>query len=174
LETVRKIAKSSLVMFTVGALLALAAPPLAVLAGIDPGMLGPTTNMLWSGAFFGAFGGIRAALAPAMDWVFGDKEPSGAQRAASPVQTPAPGCDVAIHSVRVNQVVDTCQDVELTQKPTSYTTLVAPQRHQRTFPEPLADPSQASGPHSAPVLENKTGQHEPTPAQTRLCQRFLF
>ena len=70
------VVKTAALFFVVGALLAVVAPPLADL--IRP-LIGEaayahavTTPVLWTGAFFSAFGAIDAALRPAFDWAFGD------------------------------------------------------------------------------------------------------
>ena len=58
------IVKAAAVMFTVGMLLAYSAPMIASMTGVSLGMLGTATNPLWTGAYFGAFGGLSAAATP--------------------------------------------------------------------------------------------------------------
>jgi len=71
-----KIAKAGALMFAVGVLLALAAPVIANGIGVE--LLGKlafehaiATPVLWTGAFFGAFGAIHAAVTPLFDKVLG-------------------------------------------------------------------------------------------------------
>lgn len=79
-DYLKNIAKAGLTMFAVGALLALTAPLLA------EGLLGTglisaaqatqfaATSVAWTGAFFGAFGAIQAAVAPIIGKFFEPKK----------------------------------------------------------------------------------------------------
>jgi hypothetical protein len=67
------IIKSALVMFAVGAMLAVAAPPLAVAMGlaettaIAAGSMAFNSSPLWLGTFFAGFGALSAAVTPAIN-----------------------------------------------------------------------------------------------------------
>ena len=64
------VVKAGLVMFAVGAVLAVAAPAIGVAVGIAPtyaaaaAALGHTASALWLGSFFGAFGALKATVDP--------------------------------------------------------------------------------------------------------------
>ncbi len=76
-----KIVKNTLLMGSVGVLLALAAPALVSIAtgiglsqALGAGILaatGTATSAIWTGVYFGAFGGISAAIEPAISRLFG-------------------------------------------------------------------------------------------------------
>lgn len=78
------VAKRATLFAVVGATLALVAPLVAMAIGLDgvnsyaaaSEVLKHTANPLWLGGFFGAFGAIDAVIAPVIDRIFGDKEPS--------------------------------------------------------------------------------------------------
>lgn len=80
-DVLKNIIKNGVIMFAVGAALALISGPMANLLGgaIDADTLkhATNTNVLWTGAFFGAFGAIHSAVGPAMEWAFGGKEKDG-------------------------------------------------------------------------------------------------
>lgn len=87
-STLKNIVKNGLTMFAVGMLLAVAAPYVASMLGEQ--VIGQAamehalaTPVMWTGAFFGTFGAIHAAVAPALEYVFG-KEPPPAS--AAPAQ----------------------------------------------------------------------------------------
>lgn len=67
------VVKSALVMFAVGAILAVAAPYVGAAAGIVPSVaaateiLGTSANPLWLGSFFGMFGAASSALSPVIN-----------------------------------------------------------------------------------------------------------
>lgn len=74
----RDVLKAGALFFAVGVALALVAPPLATLLG--PSIIGEaavahavSTPVIWTGAFFGAFGAIDAALRPLANKLFADK-----------------------------------------------------------------------------------------------------
>lgn len=72
-----EIFKTTVIMFTVGALLGAAAPHLATL--IDMGAdkvaeIAAHNTPLWMGMFFGAFGAINAAVTPLENYCFGKVE----------------------------------------------------------------------------------------------------
>lgn len=69
-KTLKNIAITTALFFVVGALLAMAAPTLAGVVGVDPSSLGHTADPLWLGSFFGAFGALDAGLRPIFDKVF--------------------------------------------------------------------------------------------------------
>lgn len=76
MEIAKNIAKHTLTFFAVGVVLAFAAPYLAAGIGLSEAAVAAvaaTHTPLWTGVFFGAFGGINAAIAPAFDWVFSGK-----------------------------------------------------------------------------------------------------
>lgn len=89
-ETFKNVIKNGLTMFAVGIALGLAAPLIAeVLVGT--GMLTAAAaaavvphSVLWSGAFFGAFGAIHAAVAPALEYVFSPSSPPPHPHATTP------------------------------------------------------------------------------------------
>ncbi len=68
----KSIAKATVLMCAVGALLAVAAPAVAGIVGISLADVGIMANPSWTGAFFGAFGGISAAITPVIERIFGD------------------------------------------------------------------------------------------------------
>jgi hypothetical protein len=79
----KSIAKATVLMFAVGALLAMAAPHVAVMAGLAATAAEAVTTLhiadpLWLGLFFGAFGGIHAAATPVIDLAFGDTKKGAA------------------------------------------------------------------------------------------------
>lgn len=74
----RDMLKAGALFFAVGIALALVAPPLATLLG--PSIIGEAalahavaTPVIWTGAFFGAFGAIDAGLRPLVNKLFGDQ-----------------------------------------------------------------------------------------------------
>lgn len=83
-NVLRNVVKASATMFVVGLALGAAAPLLA-------GMLGEAaigsaayaaanaTSALWTGAFFGAFGALNAAISPALEWAFGSEQEKATQ-----------------------------------------------------------------------------------------------
>lgn len=76
----KNVLKNGAIMFAVGLLLAVAAPAIAELVGeaaLGEAAFAHATNtpLLWTGLFFGAFGAIHAAVAPALDWAFGQEKP---------------------------------------------------------------------------------------------------
>lgn len=102
-NTIKEVAKNGLIMFTVGVALALIAPPLANMIGADA--LGAKayqhaieTPMLWTGAFFGAFGAIHAAVAPAFQAIFGDKKEAASEPILSKTKEPerAPQINITV------------------------------------------------------------------------------
>ncbi len=73
----KKIAKAGALFFAVGVALALIAPPLA--SALGAGVIGEAalataiaTPVIWTGAFFGAFGAINTAMEPVFNKLFGD------------------------------------------------------------------------------------------------------
>ncbi len=77
--------KHTLILGAVGALLALAAPVMAT--AIGPAILGEAafahamaTPVIWTAAFFGAFGGINAVVAPVVKKMLGEREESRADK----------------------------------------------------------------------------------------------
>ena len=68
----KNVVKGAVAAFVVGAVLALLAPPIASMVGVSLAEIGISSNPLWLGAFFGAWGGLAAAAAPVMDYIFGD------------------------------------------------------------------------------------------------------
>lgn len=108
----KEVAKNGLIMFAVGALLALAAPPLAQLIG--PQLLGETafthalaTPVLWTGTFFGAFGAIHAAVAPIGNFLFGDKPKEEAKAPPARESSQAPQIAAAVCVQNAQQVMET-------------------------------------------------------------------
>ncbi len=87
-KIIKNIAVAATTMFIVGALLALAAPVLADIAGVAVG--GHTVDPLWTGLFFGAFGGIHAAVQPAMDKMFRRNPPQVSERVIVEEKTVTP------------------------------------------------------------------------------------
>jgi len=95
MSTFWKIAKAGAVMFTVGILLAAAAPLIA--GALGEGLLGTAafthamaTPVLWTGAFFGAFGAIHAAVAPLVDRLDGTAQRTEAAQAKIDAHINAP------------------------------------------------------------------------------------
>lgn len=92
----KPILKAGALLFVVGALLAVAAPAIAVGLGMAPtyaagaALLGHSASPLWMGCFFGAFGAIDAAVRPYADKLFGDAKP-----AATVAASPAPAQEKA-------------------------------------------------------------------------------
>ncbi len=83
------IIKNGAIMFAVGMLLGLAAPPLAQLLGAS--LIGDAafahavaTPVLWTGAFFGAFGAIHAAVQPLYEHFFDKKTSPAAESKEKP------------------------------------------------------------------------------------------
>jgi hypothetical protein len=83
-EVVKNVLKNGLIMLAVGAALALAAPEIAQVLGQE--VLGSqafaqamSTPIIWTGVFFGAFGAIHAAIAPAAAWIFGPEKKDSAE-----------------------------------------------------------------------------------------------
>jgi hypothetical protein len=107
-----KILKATALMFVIGGLLGLAAPALAGFLGFAPGFVeivttNPAFGALWTAGFFGAFGGIRAALEPVFDHIFPDKkyvtEPS---RSAPTVGLNLPGMGHASSMDKLTEMAD--------------------------------------------------------------------
>lgn len=104
-----KIARDTALFAAVGAVLALAAPVLAYAFDIGGynGHIGTLGDALWTGVFFGAFGGIHAALAPLLDKAIGvvapEKEESKA-RAQEPAVERAPAVPIPTMDLKVNHV----------------------------------------------------------------------
>ena len=71
-DRITDIVNSTVVMFAVGVLLAVAAPYVAKFLNISPEAMGKD-DVFGTGAFFGAFGGIHAAVAPLLKEAFRDK-----------------------------------------------------------------------------------------------------
>lgn len=106
----KKIFKAGALFFAVGVALALIAPPLATLLG--PALLGEAavahavaTPVLWTGAFFGAFGAIDTALRPLFDTMFGDDKPQATMQAAPKVDGPS-----VTKQVHITIVKEACTD----------------------------------------------------------------
>ncbi|NBO18521.1 MAG: hypothetical protein EBV03_04705 [Proteobacteria bacterium] len=94
--SMKNIVKAGATLFVVGALLAVAAPAIAVGLGMASNyaagavLLGHSASPLWMGAFFGAFGAIDAAVRPMMDKWFGGGEaaaPAAQRDGVSPKKT---------------------------------------------------------------------------------------
>jgi len=80
----KNVAKAAIIMFAVGALLASVAPWIAIATGVAEAgatyataaqALGNAANPLWTGAFFGAFGTLQAAIAPIVSKFFEPPKP---------------------------------------------------------------------------------------------------
>lgn len=112
METLKNIAKATAVMGIVGLVLAAISLPMAHVLGA--GVLGDVAmaaaehsgaTILWTGAFFGAFGGIHAAVAPAVDFVLGKAK--GSVAATQPVKEAeccTKECDMGMGSPDINPV----------------------------------------------------------------------
>lgn len=108
MASMKNILKAGATLFVVGALLAVAAPAIAVGLGMaadyaaGAALLGHSASPLWMGAFFGAFGAIDAAVRPMMDQWFGDNHAqAGAQECGVPPKK-------ALHLTIVNAVAKPC------------------------------------------------------------------
>jgi len=71
MSILKNVAKNGIIMFGVGALLALAAPMIGSLAGFSelPAM---TLSSMWTGAYFAGFGMLSALITPVIDHAFGE------------------------------------------------------------------------------------------------------
>ena len=107
MEILKNVIKNTFLLGIVGILLGAAAGPLASMMG--PSIIGSAGmtaaahsagTILWTGAFFGAFGGIHAALAPAMDWALGSKKEQISKDTAST------DSDVSIHNIDIQPNLD--------------------------------------------------------------------
>jgi hypothetical protein len=94
----QKVIKSAAISFAVGALLALAVPPLATMVGIQLASVGVMANPMWLGAFFGTWGAINAVVEPAMNHILGKhrSQPPQAENLMPPAEARAPSKQVNI------------------------------------------------------------------------------
>ena len=84
LDTAKSMARGGVGFFLVGLALTLAAQVLSPMIGIDIAPLalsgtGPN-NPLWTGAYFGGFGALSAAVTPLVDYLFGDKKQASPEK----------------------------------------------------------------------------------------------
>lgn len=73
MSALRKIAKTALIFFAIGFTVAAIAPYFAPIVGISVEKMAELNPKLWTGIFFGLFGGVNAAITPAMEYIFDRK-----------------------------------------------------------------------------------------------------
>lgn len=105
-KVIKDIAKNALVFALVGVALAVIVAPLV--ATLGPEILGEagmkaalahTESVAWMGMFFGGLGAAHAAIAPAVDYLFGDKQPAEAPKMEIAAREPAPQICAAVGQV---------------------------------------------------------------------------
>jgi hypothetical protein len=123
MEALKNIGKGAIVLGIVGVLLALAAEPIASVIGVkllgEAGMAAAAQVALaplWTGAFFGAFGALHAAVAPVMDWVFGDKKEVVAAAPARGASCTGYGHGVNITNLQMQPELNIAADVDVDAK----------------------------------------------------------